>query len=105
MKNTILKHAFLNALGTALYITLVAGFFSYVTKNPKPDKPTILIPMFTLMLLVFSASITSTLMFGRPVVWYLDGKKKEALSLLGYTLGCFFVITLLALVALAIHLK
>ena len=104
MKNTILKYALLNALGTAFYIVLVASFFFYGLKRLGPGE-TVLIPMAMLMLLVLSASLTGALIFGRPVMWYVDGKKKEALSLLGYTLGFFLVITLVAFGALVVHLK
>lgn len=46
-----------------------------------------------LLLFVFSAALTSMLIFGRPVLWYLDGKKKEAISLLTHTLVIFLIIT------------
>ena len=55
-----------------------------------------------LMLFVFSAAFTGTLVLGRPIVWYLNGKKREALSLLFYTLGVFLAITLIAFLFLII---
>jgi len=48
-------------------------------------------------LFVFSAALTGLLVFGRPVLWYFDGRKKEALSLLAHTLAIFLVITIIAL--------
>jgi hypothetical protein len=43
------------------------------------------------------------LILGRPALWYLDGRKKEALSLLISTLAIFLGITLLALLVLFLH--
>jgi len=97
MMNNILRNAVLNALGTAGYVVLIATFLSNASKFFGPDEPkTVLIPIAMLLLLIISAAITGFLVFGRPVLWYLDGKKKEALSLLGYTLGVLFVITVFA---------
>lgn len=59
---------------------------------------TFLIPVTLLLLFVFSAAITGFLIFGKPAQMYVDGKKKEALSLLFYTLGIFFVITFIFLI-------
>lgn len=62
--------------------------------------PTPFIPIFMLMLFVFSAALTGTLFFGKPIMWYIDGKKKEALSLLAYTFGAFFIIGILVFTAM-----
>jgi len=56
----------------------------------------ILAPITLLLLFVFSAALTGFLIFGKPAQLYVDGKKKEALSLLTYTLGFFSIITLAA---------
>ncbi len=96
MKNAILKNALINAGATALYIVAVASFMIYT-----PDlfgevkEKTVLIPIVMLSLLVFSAALVGTLIFGRPIMWYLDGKKKEALSLLVATLAIFLVILIM----------
>ena len=60
----------------------------------------VLIPIAMLLLFVFSAALTGALILGRPILWYLEGNKKEAFSLLLYTLGIFLGITLVALTAL-----
>lgn len=52
-----------------------------------------LIPVAMLLLFVFSASITSLLFFGRPILLYLAGFKKEGVRLVFYTLGFLFAIT------------
>lgn len=60
------------------------------------DEPdTIFAPIIMLMLFVFSAAITGSLVLGRPILWYIDGKKKEAVHLLFSTLIFFFCIMLI----------
>ena len=96
MKNNIIKNAVLNALATAAYIVAVASFLFYVPKMFESETKTVLVPIAMLMLFVFSAAMTGVLILGRPALWYLDGKKKEALSLLGLTLVTLLLITLAA---------
>lgn len=92
--NKLITRALLNALGTAAYITLVASLiFSLQFLAPKED--IIIIPIAMLSLFVCSAAITSFLVLGKPIMLYLDGKKKEAISLLIYTIGILFIITLM----------
>jgi hypothetical protein len=106
MKNSILKFAGLNALGTASYVALVATFLSYTSQIFGADKEdVILIPISMLLLLVLSASVTGSLVLGRPILWYLDGKKKEAVTLFIATLGFLSLLTLLAFFALAFSTK
>ena len=95
--NKILKTASINALLTAAYIIAVALFMNWGSTMKIGKVNTFLAPIALLMLFVLSASITSFLMIGKPAQLYVDGKKKEALSLLSYTLLIFFVITLISL--------
>ncbi len=101
MEKNIIKNALLNALATIAYIALIASFLFYVLKSfgPSADN-TVLIPIVMLSLFVFSAAFTGMLVFGRPIIWYLDGKKEEAIYLLAYTLVIFLIITIIALLAL-----
>jgi|SRR4029453_9975532 hypothetical protein len=100
MDKIIVKRAVVNALATAAYVTAVGLFiFNANTIFGKEDK--LLTPVVALMLLVLSAAVTGSLLFGQPVMWYVDGKKKSALELLGATLACFAIITLFAMVGLA----
>lgn len=94
MKKEILKYAFINSFLTALYIGGVSSLFFY-GENIIPKEDTVFMPMMMLMLFVFSASITSTLVLGRPILWYLDGRKNEAISLFLSTLAVFFVVLVL----------
>ncbi|KKS46614.1 hypothetical protein A2567_00835 [Candidatus Azambacteria bacterium RIFOXYD1_FULL_42_11] len=107
MKNIIIKNALVNALLTALYIVIIASFMFYGQKffGGPNQADIVLMPIIMLSLLVFSTAVVGSLIFGRPIMWYLDGQKKEAISLLVYTLGIFLIITILALVALFIYLR
>ncbi len=96
-----MKHIFttaiVNALTTVIYVAAVASFIFYGSQGKFGSNKTILIPIVMLLLFVFSAALTALLIFGRPALLYLDGKKKEALQLLTYTLGVFLALTLVAI--------
>ena len=101
MKNNIIKNAVINAGLSALYIVLIGSFLFYIPKLFHSDKPdTAFAPILMLSLFVFSAALMGILIFGKPILWYLDHKKQEAVSLLVYTLGIFFVSILLISAAL-----
>ena len=97
MANKIFKTALINALSTTIYIIIVSLFLFNINHNSNNGPDQIIIPIAMLLLFVLSASITGFLIFGRPILWYLDGKKKESLSLLLTTIIIFFIITLIAL--------
>ncbi len=98
--NTIIKTAAVNAVATAVYVVIVGAFVSHAGKMKLGRAHPTLIPIAMLMLLVFSAAVTGGLIFGKPALWYLDGRKKEGLALLLYTLGIFFVLTIVTLLIL-----
>jgi len=93
----ILKYAIINSLGTAIYIVAVASFIFFGLDRVFGDEKTVFIPILMLLVLVFSAALTGILIFGRPAIWYLDGKKSEALFLLFYTLGALLIIIIIAI--------
>ncbi len=92
-----MKVGLMNALATALYIVAVAAFMYYGESVKIGKNARFLEPIAMLMLFVFSAALTGYLVFGKPALLYLDGKKKDALSLLSYTLIYLFVLTVLAI--------
>ncbi|MFH1802258.1 MAG: hypothetical protein ABH864_02280 [archaeon] len=94
----VMKCAWLDALGTGVYVVLVASFIYFMGENSSVADKSVFIPIAMLMLLVLSVAIVGSLMFGKPVMWYIDGKKKDALKLLFWTLGIFLVFTVLVLV-------
>ncbi len=63
---------------------------------------TYLTPIVFLSLFVLSAAIVGSLMFGKPVMLYLDGKKRDAVQLAGATIGFLALEVLILLIALGI---
>ncbi len=89
----------LHSLGHALlafaYISCVALLmFNGQALFGNTEHQTFLMPVMMLSLFVLSATITGTLILGRPILMYWDGKKKEAMQFLGYTVAWFAVILL-----------
>ncbi|MEK6918671.1 MAG: hypothetical protein AABW73_01400 [Nanoarchaeota archaeon] len=97
-KSEIAKYAIINALSTALYVIILVSLIFYFGKTLQGSEETILIPIGMIMLFLFSASLTGTLVLGRPIMWYLDNKKKEALQLLLSTLIIILMITLIVFI-------
>lgn len=99
MKNS----SFLNALGTLVYIAIVATLLqnagSIFGKMANYIGPIAFLLLFTL-----SALVVGSLVLGRPLMMYLDGKKKEAVALLMQTIFWLAGFTVLALL-LAYFLK
>ena len=100
----VIKYAAINSLGTALYIIFVISSIHFLSQY-FGEIESIIVPILMLMLFVFSAAFTGTLVFGRPIIWYLDGRKKEALALLFYTLVIFMLLTVVAFLVLVIGQK
>lgn len=102
MLRGILRYAFLNSFLTALYVYLVANFIFFLDTLSPGHVSSVFIPVAMLMLLVFSVAVVGSLIFGRSVMWYIDGKKKEAVVLLSYTLGILFLIIVLVFLVLVV---
>lgn len=101
--NEITKTAFLNALATTLYVAVVGAFLFY-GQNLFQGPDTVFAPIAMLLLLILSAATTGFLVFGKPFLWYLDGRKKEALSLLFRTLVALFILTFITFLILVSRL-
>ncbi len=91
----ILK-SLLNALGVVVYVLLVA----LVILNANQlfgQVPNVWGPFAFLLLFVFSAAVVGILIFGQPVMLFLSDAKKEAVKMLGYTIGWLFLAILITL--------
>lgn len=105
MKTTnLFWNGLLHATGTVVYIALISLLMFY-GKNIFSGADSILNPIAMLSLLVLSATIVGTLMLGRPVLWYLNGAKSEAVKLFLYSLICLLGFTVLFLVLMATVFK
>ena len=98
-KNATLKAGFLNALIATAYIAVVALVItngeSLFGKNDS-----VLNGMLFLLLFVISAAVMGVTIFGRPIMWYLDGKKTEAILLVSYTLALLLIIAIIVFLIL-----
>lgn len=83
----------------ALYVLLVVLFMNSmnVLVN-KSDE--VVIGVLMLLLLIISVLISGFLVFGKPFLLFMDGKKKQALSTFFVSLGTIFVIFLVVLVVI-----
>lgn len=89
-----------HALATLAYVALVATAMTQGERLAGEIEKSILAPIGFLLLLVSSAAITGFLVFGRPVMLYLDGKKKESVKFLASTIIFLFLITLIVFTTL-----
>jgi len=103
MKNAkLLLWSVIDSFGAFVYILAVALFLNNANKLFGQGPGGVLTAVAMLLLLVLSATITGSLVLGRPAYLYLGGFKSEAVKLLIYTIVCLFVITLAVLVVFAV---
>ena len=96
--NKLIQRAFLNALGTTVYVTAIALFLGHASKIfGQKDSP--FAPVAALMLLVLSAAVTGSLVVGKPMLMFLNGEKNEAVKLFIYTLCWLALATIIAFIA------
>ena len=88
--------SFINAAGVFVYVFIVAEVL-YNAKEIFGEPAGLLIPIFMLLLLIVSATITGLLVLGKPVYLYLDGLKKEAIILLLCTLAWLIIFLVLVI--------
>ena len=100
-KKKIIFYGFLHAACAVFYVGLVALVMSRAEKL-FDGAPKALGTMAFLLLFVVSAALMGLIIFGRPILWYLGGQKREALSLVYYTLIFLIVITALIFFAFAV---
>lgn len=100
MKKNAITYALLHAVLTAAYVGLVGTLMQNGEKifGQVDDVP--FAPAGFLLLFVISAAITGLLVFARPIMWYLDGAKRDAIRLALYTVGFLVVITIAVFAAL-----
>jgi len=99
MKNSkLISFSVLHSLGVLVYVTLVALFMNNA-ENILGKKDNFMTGIIVLLIFILSALITSSLVLGRPILFYLDGKKTEAVKLLLYTIISLAVILVLVILA------
>jgi hypothetical protein len=98
----IIGFGFLSAACVCLYVWLVAFFMNHASNWFGTQDKGVLTPMLALMLLVLSAAIVGTLVFGLPVYVFLSGDKKGGIKQLFFNLLWLFVFVMIFVVILAL---
>jgi len=96
----IVKHSVINAVLASAYVAMI----SQVIRNGEAlfgEMKDAYGPMAFLLLFVVSAAVMAIVIFGQPIIWYLDGFKKEGVRLAICTVIALFIITLIILISLA----
>lgn len=88
----IIRAGLLSAAGVIAYTTAI-GSFMFNAHGAFTGPDTVLAPISMLTLLVLSVGVVGSLIFVRPVLIYLDGKRVEAVKLLIATLSWLGVFT------------
>lgn len=99
---TTAKHALLHALAAAVYIALVATLLSNGGRW-FGAAPGLLGTIALLLTFVTSAAVMGIAIFGKPLLWYLNGQKREAISLALYTIAFLALIAIIVFLILALR--
>ena len=96
LNKKLVNYAIIHSLGVLAYVSLVVIFMNNAQRLfGKNDNA--MTGVVALMIFILSALVTGSLVLGRPIMLYLDGKKSEAVKLLFYTMASLFVLLLLAI--------
>jgi hypothetical protein len=90
------KNPIYNAIAAEVYILLVASVMRFIIKQNSGKPDTFFDPIVILSLLTLSVAVMGYIFFLKPVLMYIDGEKKEAITLLLQTILSFAVITIIA---------
>ena len=101
LDKTILKQSLIHSAFAVLYVAAVVTFMQNAERFLGSDAENPAAPVAFLLLLVVSAATMGMLIFGKPVMMYLDGKKREAVTMACYTISSLAAITVLLIVAMA----
>ncbi len=106
MKKSPLLVGFLQALGVTVYCFLIIGFFYLMEKySPTSSEPQFFGAAIMLIIFVFSAAITGSIVFGYPAYLILkQNKVKEGLQTLGYFALFLLGVIFLSLVLISVFI-
>lgn len=94
------KNPVVNALSASAYIIVGVSVMSFVSQTLRNKPDTFFAPIVFLSLLTLSVAVMAFLFFYQPLLFLIEGKKKEAFDLLVKTIGVFAAITIVALTLL-----
>jgi hypothetical protein len=101
-KETMKKIGFFNALGTVVYISIVATIMQNGSKF-FGEKDNFVTPIIVLLLFTLSAITVGGLVLGKPLMLYLEDKRKEAVAMFLQTAGWLAGFTVIAMVISALY--
>jgi len=101
-KSSYYLKSLLNATGVLLYVAAVAWLLSN-GENVFGKTSSFILPLFLLLLLVISASVTGLLVLGKPIHLYLSGLKKDAFALLFATLAWLIFFAVVVVIVLLLQ--
>ena len=97
------KNPYINALVAGAYFVFVVLLVTYGPTFVRDEPDTIFAPMAMLSLLVLSVAFMGYTFIFQPTLMYIDGQKREAITLFTKTLLVFAVITaVIVLVAFSV---
>lgn len=99
--NKLLSWSFVHSVGVLVYTALVVLILSNGEKL-FGKQMNYLGALAMLLLFVLSATIVGLLVLGKPVLLYMDGKKKEAIRLLLMTIVWLLIFTLIIFIILLV---
>jgi len=97
MSRDVMASALLDASATVLYVVGVASFLTYAPQFFGTNSRGILAPVVILLLFIISAAVTGSLVLGKPILWYLAGRRREAIVLFIATLASLVFFAFFAL--------
>jgi hypothetical protein len=97
------KNPIYNALAALVYIVAIVLGMTYMPTIQTPAQ-NLIMPILMLSLLTISVAVMAYIFGYQPLVLFLDGKKKEAVSLFLKTVGIFGGITLLIVLVYSLFL-
>mgnify|MGYP001569452446 CR=1 FL=1 len=96
MQNSnLIARSLLHSLAVLVYVTLVVWLMTNIERLFGEGPAPFWGPLAFLMLFVLSAAIVWLLVFAKPVMMYLDGAKKEAVTLVFSIVAWLALITVL----------
>ncbi|MEK7615085.1 MAG: hypothetical protein AAB431_01720 [Patescibacteria group bacterium] len=98
----ILKQSLSFAALAVLYVALVATVMTNAQKLFSDIDKSVFAPIVFLLMLVVSVATMGLLIFGKPVMLYIDGKRREAVMMVICTVASLAFFTILLVVTFAL---
>jgi len=94
------KNPIINAISASGYILIIVTIMHLLTQPLKNKPDTFFAPVVFLSILTLSVTVMAFLFFYQPLQLFIEGKKKEAITLFSKTTGIFAIITAVSLILL-----